>query len=499
MYNFYYDESEHSRIINLSTITGETYYDNFLVAIVGWDSDKEVEIKQKYLAFEEKYAERKKKSELKSDTFKSNQFKYGFASFNKQNIELLDELLEIIDNGFYIYFCIASKLEFILLQLFKDYHNNFFVDMDAIKYSIVKTVLTYHPDGVIQNIYSSPEVFVESLILFFKERIELNKRNPVLKASENEALSNILMVLQDVKPPQTLNWDYHMPFVGFDYYLKSKNINDYTLTIDKEGKEGEQSKTLLAAIEVGLMNCGELNSKNHFGLRIADMLAGIVGKLMKSLFRSLHNDGNNAIVTKTLLDKAWFSVNDKQLGLYKKLYHILLEINNDWYKIYAGNYSDDLISLLGLLDYMNHFESADEITKDFEMLPEYCNACICSRLQEHFERMHNKLPVEPVVPETKEYFRNNRGAKVYFDVNKQPKLQLEYGEKKLHVLSVCRSKEGIPLVTIASEPENLCLRLPYQLDDWVIWAVEMAMQGEKRFPADVIFSKTNDGYYADIL
>ena len=105
MYNFYYDESEHSRIINLSTITGETYYDNFLVAIVGWDSDKEAEIEQKYLAFEEKNAERKKKGELKSDTFKSNQFKYGFASFNKQNIELLDELLEIIDNSFYIYFC----------------------------------------------------------------------------------------------------------------------------------------------------------------------------------------------------------------------------------------------------------------------------------------------------------------------------------------------------------------------------------------------------------
>ena len=326
MYNFYYDESEHSRIINLSTITGETYYDNFLVAIVGWDTDKEAEIEQKYLAFEEKNAERKKKGELKSDTFKSNQFKYGFASFNKQNIELLDELLEIIDNSFYIYFCIASKLEFIILQLFKDYHNNFFVDMDAIKYSIVKTVLTYHPDGVIQNIYSLPEVFVESLILFFKERIELNKRNPVLKASENEALSNILMVLQDVKPPQTLNWDYHIPFVGFDYYLKSKNINDYTLTIDKEGKEGEQSKTLLAAIEVGLMNSGELNSKNHFGLRIADMLAGIVGKLMKSLFHSLHNDGNNAAVTKTLLDKAWFRVNDKQLGLYKKLYLSLIHI-----------------------------------------------------------------------------------------------------------------------------------------------------------------------------
>lgn len=499
MYNFYYDESEHSRIINLSTITGETYYDNFLVAIVGWDSDKEAEIEQKYLAFEEKNAERKKKGELKSDTFKSNQFKYGFASFNKQNIELLDELLEIIDNSFYIYFCIASKLEFIILQLFKDYHNNFFVDMDAIKYSIVKTVLTYHPDGVIQNIYSSPEVFVESLILFFKERIELNKRNPVLKASENEALSNILMVLQDVKPPQTLNWDYHIPFVGFDYYLKSKNINDYTLTIDKEGKEGEQSKTLLAAIEVGLMNSGELNSKKHFGLRIADMLAGIVGKLMKSLFHSLHNDGNNAAVTKTLLDKAWFRVNDKQLGLYKKLYHILLEINNDWYKIYAGNYSDDLISLLGLLDYMNHFESADEITKDFEMLPEYCNACICSRLQEHFERMHNKLPVEPVVPETKEYFRNNRGAKVYFDDNRQPELKIVEGHNKYYVLSVGNSNAGIPLVTIENKPENMCFRLPKQLSEWAMTVIGMANMGENLFPSEVVFSLINGRYYADIL
>ena len=40
-YCFYYDESEHSRVINLSTVTGETYYDSFIAAIVGWRSDKE--------------------------------------------------------------------------------------------------------------------------------------------------------------------------------------------------------------------------------------------------------------------------------------------------------------------------------------------------------------------------------------------------------------------------------------------------------------------------
>ena len=57
-FNFYYDETEHSRVINYSTITGATYYDNFISAIIGWDSNKESAIEEKYLKFEEKYQER---------------------------------------------------------------------------------------------------------------------------------------------------------------------------------------------------------------------------------------------------------------------------------------------------------------------------------------------------------------------------------------------------------------------------------------------------------
>lgn len=495
MYNFYYDESEHSRIINLSTITGETYYDNFLAAIVGWDLDNETEIKQKYLAFEEKYAERKKKGELKSDTFKSNQFKYGFASFNKPNVEMLNDLLSIIDDDFFIYLFVASKIEYVIIQLFKDYTNSIFVDMDSVRYSIVKAILTYRPTEVINSIYAEPEEFVSSLIDFFTQRIELNKSNIALKEAENNAFENILMILQDVEPPTSINWDYHMSFVGFSSLLKSKRIADYSLTIDKEGN----SKTHDAAIEVGIVNCTEVDSKEHFGLRITDMLAGIVGKMMKSLYHSLRNESNNATVTKTLLDKSWFKVSEEQLCLYKKLHHILLEINNDWYKIYAGNYSDDLISLLALLDYMNHFKSADEIQKDFDMHPEYCNACMCRRLEEYFNRIHSKLPVEPVVPETEEYFRNSRGAKVYFDDNRQPELKIVEGHNKYYVLSVGNSNAGIPLVTIENKPENMCFRLPKQLSEWAMTVIGMANMGENLFPSEVVFSLINGRYYADIL
>ena len=64
-YCFYYDESEHSRVINLSTVTGETYYDGFLAAITGWRSDHDTAFEQRYHAFEEKYADRKKNGETR--------------------------------------------------------------------------------------------------------------------------------------------------------------------------------------------------------------------------------------------------------------------------------------------------------------------------------------------------------------------------------------------------------------------------------------------------
>lgn len=406
-YNFYYDESEHSRKINLTTITSETYYDNFITAIVGWRTDRESVIEQRYAAFEDKYDERRKKGELKSNTFKANQFTYGLASFNKPNIEMMEDLLAIIDDDFHIYFFAESKIEYVILQLFKDYHNSSIINMDAVKYSIVKAILTYHPEEVIRNIYTTPEQFVDSLIAFFTERIEHNKKNIKLKRRENEAFENIILILRDVSNPATLKWDYHMLFAGFDSYLKSKGIIDYSLVIDKEGEADEKSKTLMTAIDAGLKNCSEMNSKEHFGLRIADMLVGIIGKMMKSLYHSLHREANNANVTKNLLDKKWFQLNDRQLQLYKKLYHIVMEINNDWYKVYGGNYSDDLISFLALLDFMNHFNTVEEIKNNFDMQPEYCNTCMCKRLEERFQQMDNelqKLAIKPIVPESNDYF-----------------------------------------------------------------------------------------------
>lgn len=39
-YEFYYDETEHSRKINFNTVSAKNYYDNFITVILGWLSEK---------------------------------------------------------------------------------------------------------------------------------------------------------------------------------------------------------------------------------------------------------------------------------------------------------------------------------------------------------------------------------------------------------------------------------------------------------------------------
>ena len=81
MYHFFYDETEHSRKINYQTITASNYYDNFISVIVGWLSEDEDRIKDRYLGFETKYEFRKVNGELKSQTMPpSSTFSWRFRS-----------------------------------------------------------------------------------------------------------------------------------------------------------------------------------------------------------------------------------------------------------------------------------------------------------------------------------------------------------------------------------------------------------------------------------
>jgi len=63
----------------------------------------------------------------------------------------LEIFLRLFDDRALLYFFVISKTEYIINQLLKDYKNNIFKDMDALRYSIVKAIVIYQPQGIIER------------------------------------------------------------------------------------------------------------------------------------------------------------------------------------------------------------------------------------------------------------------------------------------------------------------------------------------------------------
>ncbi len=498
-YSFYYDESEHSRKINFNTVSASNYYDNFVTMIVGWSAEKD-DILQRHVAFETKYADRKDlNGEIKSTMLQQKQFKYGFASLNKQNAQFVDDFLSLFDKDIHIYFSVSSKIEYLVLQVFQGYRNSILIDADLMKYSITKALVVYRPQEIIKCIYESPEYFLEELKKFFQERIECNKNNPKLKQKETQTFQQILFILDGISDALEIDWDYHLSFDGFKKYLAEKDISNYNLIIDKEGKDEAISKTLKAAREIGLDNSDEADSTEYPGLRMADMMAGILSKLMKGLCDSLRYQSLNESTNKKILATDWFCLNEVQLGLYKKLYRLICEWQPAWYKSYSGIYSDDLVLFNALLNFMNHFESVEQIRTNVDKQGEYFNAFACNQLARYFNQRKCKLPIEPIIPFDEETYLNPRVGKVYFDSRKQILLPLHEGSQTFYVLSVGVDQKFTPTVTILKDEVSECFRLPNELCEWAYRVIGMAAMGMNPFPTKVVFSKINEIYFADIL
>lgn len=492
-YKFYYDETEHSRVINESTVTADNYYDNFITVIVGWKENKESDIEHRYSAFEEKYADRKSKGEIKSTTLSTKQFSYGLASISKDNLLLINDFLNIFDSDIYLYFSVQSKLEYVVYQLLDGYENSLFADMDALKYSLIKAIHTYRPANVIDSIFNHPNDLVKQIRVFLLDRIEKNKANIDLKEQESNAFKQALILLEDVQELKSIDWDYHMPFAGFNLYLSEQGIKEYCLTIDKEGNK---QKTLNAALDLGHIESYEVDSKDSFGIRIADFVAGIISKLMKSLSKALSSEYYE--MQKVILDKKWFDLDEMQYKVYNKLHYVLSGINDCWYKSYAGVFADDLIVLIALLEYIDN-NTVNGLKESLDMQGEYFNGYSIQCLAKHFDRIHNKLPVEPMTLEKKDFFINKWGAKVFVDASKQPALVIQNDHRECYVMNVGLDRSNIPTITIREHGAYSCYRISEQLIGWVQMLVGMASAGQSLLPSTVIFTIKDGKWYADIL
>lgn len=145
-YNFYYDESEHSRKINYTTISASNYYDNFITMIVGW-STRNDDILQLHADFETKYADRQNcNGEIKSTMLRQKQFKYGFASLNRQNAQFI-YVFDTFYKDIHFTFPFPVRLNILYYNFSRITETIFSLMQHLMKYSIIKALVMYQSSG----------------------------------------------------------------------------------------------------------------------------------------------------------------------------------------------------------------------------------------------------------------------------------------------------------------------------------------------------------------
>lgn len=490
-YHFYYDETEHSRKINRRTVTAENYYDGFVTAVVGWEEQYEDEIEERYRRFEEKHSKRMIGDEIKSTTIKQSQLKKGFASLSRDTAAFIDDFLDVFDEKTLIYVSTFSKMEYMINQLFVKYRNFPGVNMNLLRYSITKAIIVYRPDEVISSLYGTPGKFLQSLKIFLRSRIVDDQSNAELKSTEIAQFKAILFLLDNVAEVRSFDWDYRNSLTGLQLFLQEEEVRDYSLVIDRD------ARTAASARALGLENVSEGESTEVFALRIADMLAGIVAKLMKALAKALRYESVTEETKKKLLDAQWFSLSEERLALYKKLHKVVMQVNNAWYKVYSGVYADDLVCFTTFLSFVNKFASADEMKQNLDMMPEYFNAAACSELVRHYSKFSGTAFDVSIGDDRESIYCDWGDVVECIDEDDLPLLRVSEGERTCRVLSVgVTGDRAFAVIIEEGKEKRYCL--PDNLFGWAETLELLAVSGVDIFPESVTFTVVAGGLAADI-
>lgn len=477
---FYYDETEHSRSLTLSTVTADEFYDGFVVAVIGWDESREAELERRYLAFEERYRS-PGAVELKSTALAKKQFRYGFHSLTKANVRLVYDFLDFFDENMFVYRSFSSKVEHLMYRLFDRYRSVPGVNTDFMKYTLAKLVVQYRPREIVEAFYGDPEKLIGELCSFLLDRIERNKTNPALKHVETEQCHALLAVLDDASPLESVEWEYYPPLEGFALYLSEHGeIDGYELNIDQE------ERTAAAARELGFDPVFQVDSKDCFGIRMADMLAGIVGKLLKAIRAELTYRSKDDELKKNLFDEKWFELDNARLELYKQLRKVLMLFDNCWYKTYGGVYSDDLVVLISLLNYLGNFEGAGALRANLDIHAEAFNTCCCMDLKLHFDKLEVGVPWRDAP---------NANSENLF----RPRLR--FGDEPIvrNAVKVMLAEDGAPMVVVRESGKDTVYVLPDGLVGWVSMLVSNEGLADLVLPCDVRFQVVNGRCCADML
>jgi hypothetical protein len=355
------------------------------IATVVKISDVHLEnVEYRYSNLEEKYKAKSQKfkngkEELKgSDILKKN-FKNGIASLNKRGLKFYDNLVDIlIENKVENHVFVVNKIGLVIDKRFTDWilklgERGYLPSIYKFKYSLIKYVENEASKEVIQALFNKniSNGTVLNLILSdikafirqhkkirFKDRLgaQLNSHTELKILIEKY---KIYLIDEDFKNESDkfikLNWEKAV--FSIDLWLIELNINrgDIELSLDDGIKKTPFDKLELAIIHEGL------DSKNHVGLRIADVLVVLIGNYISKLTLDMKYDKSEPYKQK-FLSEEWFALDSEQFNLVRKLYKYLF-INDNQYSFTNDLYFDHTLVLEAYLECIAQYDNFEDYNK----------------------------------------------------------------------------------------------------------------------------------------
>lgn len=302
-----------------------------------------------------------------------------------------------MEYGQYIYLCVLSKLEAVIRQVIAPYYGYSSQEGQSLLYIITKAIWLYRPDNVVNALFEENDDFLPQLKSFLRKKVR-EIRDLEHKELELNAFRQCLLVMNDnMQLNISFDWNYEAAFWGLKSLTEELQLNENRLSLflDNEGAIDRDSKTLLAAKKAGFPQAMELDSKKESGVRMADLLCGFAGRIIRSLEDSYRYKNDEFMKIKLLNDK-WFQVNEEQFKLYKKIANVFFNINKNYYMSFAGVYGDDISSFFILFRYFDKFDTFEDYSKtDIRTHSEFFNEFSCQKLTQDHQRFGK--PDEPFI------------------------------------------------------------------------------------------------------
>ncbi len=408
-YYFYFDEAFHDRKIRINekgklNTKVPNALDNYVGVFLGEDYKT---VKTNQLIFQEFEKINKNRfgldesKELKSDIVGQKNYKYGIRSFNKKSYLFYYDFFKMMnDIDPILHINVISKIELLIRSIFINVENEDIIN-NAFYYTLIKFFDKYGNSELYLSLFNikDEESLLEFKKILIKQLNHIIKEINGIKRKEKEIpafiqLRNIICTYNiNIVPKSNIEYWYDLNFDGLINLLEENSINVYDtcLLIDKE------KGTLESADKFKFKQVTGYDSRLIIQLRISDLLAGFIGRMMYALandetisedrFENIKDIGKLDLERKRLLSEDWFDINIEQYNLYCLVYDLIIEKQGSYWATMTCIYFDNFIMFLSLIRYFKMYNSFCEFKKEsLYRHTEIFNTYVLNTLQEEYRK-----------------------------------------------------------------------------------------------------------------